>query len=396
MRISMNNLTKQSELKSITNESIETTIVAFDSIDFIKLVGELSIPGVSKVASPLGKIFELFKPEDEDEVKKLVERALEKINDGYNMVLRALTEKAMQIYADNIDTEVTVIASRIKSNPEKELTDADVGFLSERCDTIFRNLDHVFKEGTILLNDFEKQRRTAEGTLISLVGEYTRIVLSCYQIISIGLYGFNMISELTVDDETETVEPLNNLINEYINDVYEKFSVIVNTIVPDGYPSWCEAFFTQSEMTFRNKKYSDKYLFAPNETGFDYGSSIYLLFNKTSKIDGHQNFRFNLVENQDTEVEVTKWWEMVAIDENKDLIKLCTTDDFGVNNRVYLSDSLSTSINKLFEFNVTYYNEYILINPLVTKPKENLAATTYRDVTIIYKEDSERYKWICE
>ena len=94
--------------------------------DYIGLVDDLSIPGVSPVAARINAVLSFFLPKQKSEVEKILLQVLEMMQDAYGMVLKALTVKALEIYTNNVDDQIKVLADHIQGTSGFDLSQSDI------------------------------------------------------------------------------------------------------------------------------------------------------------------------------------------------------------------------------------------------------------------------------
>ncbi len=307
------------ELKDSLAESVAVTSELEITENILKVVSDLSIPGISDVAKPIGEILGFFKPSELDETNALLKEALEKMNDAYGMMLEALTEKAVEIYASNIKIEVKSIVNKIKVVEKFGLNEILIADLTTSCDNIFKQVEHVITESSILITEYTDNTKHSDGMISEYIGTFTQYIMSCYQAVAVAHYGLQMVTHLfKKQDEKYKLQAALYLIQLNQQTFGLGFINMVINTVPNSYPKWCLGLFTQKPISFINSKWPDKYMYLGEQAKL---KKSMLLFSQNFGSPGF--FYFQLTDKPiDAGNEGTRW-EMYAI-ENGQKIPLYT------------------------------------------------------------------------
>ena len=366
-------------------------------LDYIKLMGDLPIPGVKAVASPLGKILDFFLPKSKVRVDEKLDEALEILNNSYSLLEQALSEKAFEIYSNDINHNIDLIIDYIGGNEGGETSVIFANKLLGFCDQITTNMSGTIEQGTDILQNFEASTKLSSGTMVHYVGDYSRTILSCYQAAVLSNYGFSMVLAYLESDEIAFKQQIKTIEN-HKDTVYWHFEKYILEVVSKNYPKWCEGFFTLHPVTFENVKKKDEYLYNPgNDVGFGYNT---MLFHQKKRFtEGRNLFAFKLIEDRETDPTNSARWNMYSKIGTEELPLFVVTWDQGkgFTKGIYSRFDLNTgNVNPISEYDlgVSYSKQKVLINALREAPTWNL--TLDGDLfAVLKKEDGDKSKWIC-
>lgn len=249
-------MTEQSDVLETNHTIIQINNIKQNISMVEKSVDSIKIPGAKIFFKYVTHILNKDNPSDKQEILDELKRMDAKLDNSFNITLFALDVSNLQKNIDRAKSSMEEVSHLVRSK--------DPDYYKARIIAEVSNLHRLatqqIESGKTALEHFDFAKRTGNGELKALIGEYLKLSSFVSETISYMQYSYNMILQRNVELEGQLGKGFENSsdyklgkeIEDYSETILNSYDYFLSNSLPGNVPKWCRKIFLGEEFKLNN------------------------------------------------------------------------------------------------------------------------------------------------